>query len=70
MTTFPATWSRITSRLDAGLPDWRSRIDGYGQVAAVEARERGDEWSDDQVFQGVLLSVLSNNTVWERASSA
>ena len=63
---YESAWSRVQERLAAGLPSWRERIDGWGQLAAVEARESGRRWSDDEVFQGIVLSVLSNNTNWER----
>ena len=61
-----ALWRNIESRLDSGLTGWRSRVDGFGQVAAVEARAAGREWSDDETFEGLLMAVLSNNTDWSR----
>lgn len=66
MTSFSAAWDRLCRRLDAGLPDWKGRIESWGQVRAVEARARGEALSDELVFRGIVLSVLSNNTNWER----
>ena len=66
MTDFQTTWSRVQQRLDSGIPNWRARIESWGQVAAVEARERGDHFTDEAVFRGIVFSVLSNNTNWER----
>ena len=61
-----ALWQTIQSRLDSSLEGWRSRVDGFDQVAAVEARTAGREWSDEDTFRGLLLAVLSNNTDWSK----
>ena len=61
-----ALWQNIESRLDSSLNDWRSRVDGLDQVAAVEARAAGRAWSDEETFRGLLLAVLSNNTDWSK----
>ncbi len=61
-----ALWQTIQSRLDSSLEDWRSRVDGFEQVAAVEARTAGREWSDEDTFRGLLLAVLSNNMDWPK----
>ena len=61
-----ALWQNIESRLDSSLKDWRSRVDGLDQVAAVEARAAGRAWSDEETFRGLLLAVLSNNTDWSK----
>ena len=62
----PTLWQCIESRLDSSLGDWRSRVDSFEQVAAVEARAAGREWSDNNTFKGLLLAVLSNNTDWSK----
>ena len=64
--TPPTLWRGIESRLDSSLIDWRRRVDSLDQVAAVEARAAGREWSDDDTFRGLLLAVLSNNTDWSK----
>ena len=61
-----ALWKCVEARLESSLPGWRKRIDALDQVAAVEARSAGRTWSDDEVFKGVLLAVLSANTDWSR----
>ena len=61
-----ALWQSIESRLESSLQGWRSRLDGLDQVAAVEARQGGRAWSDDEIFKGLLLAVLSNNTDWSK----
>ena len=61
-----ALWRNIESRLDTSLKDWRSRVDSFHQVAAVEARAAGRAWSDDDTFRGLLLAVLSNNADWSK----
>ena len=61
-----ALWQTIQSCLDSSLQGWRSRVDGFDQLAAVEARTAGREWSDEDTFRGLLLAVLSNNTDWSK----
>ena len=62
-------WNNIESRLDSSLPGWRDRVDEFGQLAAVEDRSAGRTWSDDEVFKGLLMAVLSSNTDWSRIVS-
>ena len=59
-----ALWQRIESRLDSASPGWRSRVGGFDQLAAVEARAVGRAWNDNEVFEALLMAVLSNNTDW------
>lgn len=59
-------WSEIQERLYAGVPDWRALIVHYQQVSAIEARERGRHWSDADVFEALVRSVLSNSTDWAK----
>jgi len=64
--TGSALWQRIESRLDSASPGWRNRVGGFDQLAAVKAREAGRAWNDDEVFEGLLLAVLSSNTDWSK----
>ena len=57
-------WSRIESRLESSPLDWRERIRQLGQVEAVEQRDAGRTWSDDEVFEALLMAVLSSDTDW------
>ena len=61
---YHAIWERIQFELGNGLPEWKTRIDQMKQVGAVEARARGRVFSNDDVFKGLVLSVLSSNTNW------
>lgn len=63
---YQGLWGRISFVLDAGLPDWRARINDMGQVAAVEARDNGRKWSDNEIFEGIIKAILSNSTDWAR----
>ena len=65
----PTLWNIIESRLDSSLPRWQRRIEGFGQLAAVEARSAGQSWSDDKVFKALLMAVLSANTEWSKIES-
>lgn len=61
-------WNNIESRLDSKLEGWRARIRRFGQVQAVEDRKSGRKkaWTDDEVFEALLMSVLSANTDWSK----
>ena len=59
-------WKNIESRLDDGCPRWRDRIEAFGQVKAVEDRLSGKSWSDDEVFEALVLAVLSSATDWSK----
>ncbi|MCY3699120.1 MAG: hypothetical protein OXH46_05685 [Gemmatimonadetes bacterium] len=60
-------WKNVKSSLDAWREDWCGLVDGYGQVEAVRQRsEEGRTWSDNETFEALLMSVLSNNTDWAK----
>ena len=59
-------WNNIESRLEYRLPKWRDRADEMRQLAAVEERFAGRTWSDDKVFEALLMAVLSANTDWSK----
>lgn len=64
--TLSLLWQRIEQRLDCDQPQWRDDVDHRGQVSAVEKREGGSRWSDDEVFEGLVRSILSANTKWSK----
>ena len=57
-------WNNIEARLDSRRPKWRTHVDEMGQLAAVECRSAGRTWTDDEVFEALLMAVLSSNTDW------
>ena len=59
-------WNSIESRLDSSYPKWRERIEGMGQVEAIKKRISGATWSDEEVFEASLMSLLSSNTDWSK----
>ncbi len=59
-------WEQITKHLTTFLPNWRDRIAQFGQVSAVERRLNGGHWSDSEVFEGIILGVLSNSIDWAK----
>ncbi len=59
-------WSHIESRLNSSLPKWEDYIDNFGQVAAIEERIAGRTWNDDEVFEGLLMAVLSSGIDWSK----
>ena len=62
-------WKNIESRLNRDHPNWRSDIERFGQVRAVRERNQGKTWSDDEVFEALLMAILSANTDWSRIES-
>lgn len=62
--SYRVLWSKIEARLDLHHMHWRERVKEFGQVRAVKERSQGKTWSDDEVFEAILLAVLSSNTVW------
>ena len=63
---FSDLYNKIISIMDSSLPDWKERIKIGGQPSAVEAREKGYRFSDNQIFEAVVKAVLSNSTDWSR----
>jgi hypothetical protein len=67
-----ALWSHIVGKLDQGRDksgnslNWRERIDGLGQLDKSKKRREGRLFSDDDVFEAMLKSLLSNSTDWSR----
>ena len=59
-------WRNIVSHLNSGCPDWKKKIEGFGQVDAIKRRRLGETWSNNEVFEALLLSVLSADRNWEQ----
>ena len=57
-------WNDIESLLDSRRPMWRTYVEEMGQLAAVERRSAGETWSDDEVFEALLMAVLSSDRDW------
>lgn len=64
--TFSDLWTRVLSIMDSRLPHWKDRVKNGGQPSAVEAREKGFRFSDNQIFEGVVKAILSNSTDWSK----
>jgi hypothetical protein len=63
-------WTEIMNSLEERLKSWRDRIIALRQVDAVLARKDGRSWTDAEVFEGIVLSVLSNSTDWSKVEAA
>jgi endonuclease III len=57
-------WQRIEQRLDCDRTRWRDDVDHLRQISAVEKREGGGRWADDEIFEGLVRSILSAHTKW------
>ena len=66
VTNLRLLWIRIEALLDSRRPTWRTYVHEMGQLAAVESRSSGRIWSDDDVFEALLMAVLSSNTDWSK----
>ena len=64
--TIQTLWSHVESRLNTSLPKWEERIKNFGQVAAIKKRIAGKTWNDNEVFEGLLMAVLSSGIDWSK----
>ncbi len=55
-------WQRIKDKLATRYPNLDDRVDLLHQVPAVKARATGRQWTDREVFEALILSILSNST--------
>lgn len=62
-------WQKIQSRLDETVEDWQERVMNLGQIESIEDRNQGRSWDDAEIFEGLLLALLSGETVWSRIES-
>ena len=62
-------WNRIKVKLAAKYPNLDERVDLLHQVPAVKDRASGREWSDREVFEALILSILSNATEWSKVET-
>ena len=62
-------WQNIQRRLDNSPLPWRERIAGFGQMAAKDRRTAGGTWTDQEVFEALVLAVLSSNADWSKVES-
>jgi hypothetical protein len=64
MHDYASVWQRVQDTLTNGLPDWRQRASSLGQLQQNKRRDTNYRFDDDEVFKGLLLSLLSNSTNW------
>lgn len=57
-------WLRVESELDRRMPLWRDRIVSMEQIPALERRESEGTWTDREVFEALVISVLTNSVDW------
>lgn len=57
-------WDMLQRRLEAWHPEWRSCIGGPASRYRLARRQRGERFSDAEIFEGLLLALLSGNTQW------
>lgn len=62
----PEIWAAMTARLDAWNPEWQIKINALGQIESLEKRRRGEEFTNNDVLEGIVKAVLSNSTDWSR----
>lgn len=71
-TPFIALWTKIVTSLGRGPNppeinwNWRERVVGLDQLSKATKRIDGILFSDADVFEALLKSVLSNSTDWSR----
>ena len=65
-TNFLTLWNNIEALLDSRCPTWRTYLEEMGQLEAIKCRSEGRTWSDDEVFEALLMAVLSSITDWSK----
>jgi len=60
-----ALWLAIEAHLDAWNPSWRDEIKKLDEKSQLKKRKPGEAFSDNDIFKGMLYSVLSNSTNWK-----
>ncbi len=48
------------------MPGWRERVALIEQMPALERRESGGVWTDCEVFEALVLAVLTNSVDWSK----
>jgi hypothetical protein len=63
-------WRHILDHLESdkllGAGVWRLRIEKLKQTKALDDRIKGKQWTDCEVFESLVKSVLSNSTDWSK----
>jgi len=59
-------WQRLKARLAAWDVHWEDEIAKTAVTDKLELRQRGTASSDAEVFEALLLAILSNNTGGKR----
>ena len=62
-------WNRIKLKLATKYPNLDERVDLLRQVPAVKDRTSGRMWSDREVFEALIVSILSNATDWAKVET-
>ncbi len=62
-------WQRIKDKLATRYSSLDERVDLLHQVPAVKDRASGRQWSDREIFEALILSILSNSTDWSKVES-
>jgi len=57
-------WDRLQQRLDQWNPAWREHVGGPATEERLARRRNGDPFSDNEIFERLLLALLSGNTRW------
>lgn len=55
-------WRNLTKQMDRWDDNWRSQVRNAKIKRRVEMRQRGATFTDETVFEALLLSILSGNT--------
>jgi len=59
-------WKALVDRMTRWRPDWTIEVQKTAVTHKLEQRLRGEPFSDEEVFEAILLALLSNNTRWDK----
>jgi len=57
-------WAGLVSALDARTPEWRNEVGKLLVTDKLERRRNNETFGDDEVFEALLLALLSSNVAW------
>lgn len=62
-----AIWERLKSRMEAWCETWPERVNETAVSEEVlRRRQSGGQFSNQEVFEGLVLAILSKQTDWSR----
>ena len=66
MTSEKQIWTNLCLRMQAWNLNWKEEVASTSVVHQLKKRQSGIKFTDNDIFEGILLGILSNNTDWRK----